>query len=46
MTDERFRSIMAIIINVTIVWMIAEYTNWTFAIGAVLALCAGFVYIM
>lgn len=43
MTDARFKSIMAIIINATIFMMIVEATNLAFAIGAVLTLCAAFV---
>jgi hypothetical protein len=43
MTDARFKSIMAIIINATIFMMIVEATNLAFAITAVLTLCAAFV---
>ena len=45
MTDERFRSIMALIINATIFMMIAQATNLAFAVSVVLALCAALVYI-
>jgi hypothetical protein len=44
MTQERFRTIMAVIINMTIVLLIAEYTSWAFVIFVILALSAMFVW--
>ena len=46
MTDERFKSIIAIIINLTIFMMIVEATNLAFAITALLIMCAALVWIM